>query len=623
MKTRLNNTTVLATVAIVVIVVAATTTGAALYASHHYDRLLDAARDTVQSQSEMIRIALEHQMVENDRSLIDGMIQRFGAEPSVAGVMLLDRQGQVQYVSHHGNTKDMELAPDSKTCRACHDRPAGERDTSRVIETRDGQVLRTVTPIRNAPACYDCHPPEQTVNGILVVDIDTAHLRSGMDRDLGWMVVGTAALILVILGGIALILRTMVARRLHRFETTARQIAAGEFERRIPVAGDDTLSWLAREFNVMADSVTTLLHGVQEQREQLEAVINGIDDGIVVLDPQFRVVAANDAFLRRVGQHRQEALGSGCRDLTSHMCNAEACPAVVCFGAGASHTTILAQVKDGEQTRYEEVRASSIRDATGRPLYVVEVWRDITQRRKTEALMTESQRMAALGMLGSGFSHELNTPLGTILVCLDGIVRSAERGTITAEHLLQTAGVAREQVLRCRGITQQFLRLARGGQGSSEDALELGEAVASVQRLVGPTARDSGVEITAALPAHPVTVRASEAHVQQVLLNLLINAIQACSGGGSVALSIEEDAGIRIVVRDTGRGIQAVDRARIFDPFFSARRGGTGLGLFLSRDFARGWEGDVRLADSTDQGTTFHVCFPARRAASSEEAPRA
>ena len=618
MKTRLRNTTVISTIAIVLTVVAATSIGAALYASHHYDRLLEAARDTAHSQSEMIRIALEHQMEENDRSILGHMIERFAKDPSIHGVMLLDRQGTVRYASPDGQG-DLELAPNSRTCRACHDRPPGERDTSRVIETREGRVLRTVTPIRNAEVCHQCHDPKQAVNGILVVDIDAAKIRAGIEHDLGWMVAGTAIVAFVILGGIALILRTMVLRRLQRFETTARQIASGEFDRRVPVTGDDTLSWLASEFNIMADSVTTLLRGAREQREQLEAVINGIDDGIVVLDPSFHVVAANDAFLRRVGQRRDVALGVPCRSLTHDICHMESCPAALCLGAGGPQTTVVALPGDDGEPRYEEVRASTIRDATGRPLQVVEVWRDITQRRMTEVRMIESQRMAALGMLASGFSHEMNTPLGTILVCLDGMVRAAERGQLQADRVLETAGVARQQVLRCRGITQHFLRLARGGAATTVDALELGEAIGSVRRLVAPTADDRGVEVVAVEPDHPVTVRASEAHLQQVLMNLAINAVQACAPGGSVTLSVEDSDELRVVVRDTGCGIRPGDRPHIFDPFFSARKGGTGLGLFLSRDFARGWDGDVRLASSTEGGTTFHVCFPARPPSPAQE----
>ena len=613
MKLRLRNTMVGLTVGIVAVVVAATSVGAYLYGTHHYDRLLETARTTAHSQAEMIRIALEHQMVEKDRSLIQEMVERFASDPSIDGVMLLDKAGSVRY-SSAGATTERSFSTTSRTCKSCHEKPPSERETSRVFDTRDGSVLRTVMPIRNRKECFGCHPSAQRVNGILLVDINAGRIKKGLASDLSWMVVGTAVLALVILAGVAIIVRLVVLRRLSRFETTARQIAAGMFDRRVPVTGDDTLSWLAREFNMMADSVTTLLTDVRRQREQLETVINGIDEGIVVLDPTLTVIAANDAFLRRVGRLREDAMGRPCRDVAHDLCPAEGCPARGCLRTGDRQTTIVALRNDGAEPRYEEVRASTIRNKEGRILHVVEVWRDITDRRTAEARMADAQRMAALGMLASGFSHELNTPLGTILVCLDGLVRAAERGGSSAEHVLQMAGIAREQVLRCRGITQQFLRLARGGERAHDDALELDAAVRSILRLVAPTATDRGIEVASRPTAGPITVRANEAHVQQVLMNLLINAIQACERGGRVDVGIEVGAEIRVTVCDTGCGITPEDESRIFDPFFSARAGGTGLGLFLSRDFARGWGGDVRVASTSARGSTFWVTFPSHHA---------
>ena len=132
-----------------------------------------------------------------------------------------------------------------------------------------------------------------------------------------------------------------------------------------------------------------------------------------------------------------------------------------------------------EETVWEEVHASPIRRPNGEIVQVVEVWRDITDRRAAEARLAESHRLASLGLLASGFSHELNTPLGTILTCVEGIQRVTASGEASdpevRRRIEENATIAREQLLRCRGITQHFLRLSRG-QNSSGELLELGPA---------------------------------------------------------------------------------------------------------------------------------------------------
>src|SRR5512136_1981944 len=135
-------------------VAAACATGAYLYSLHHFESLLETSRTTALAEGELIRAALEHQMMENDRSLIARMIQSFGSEPRVENVMLLDRSGTVRYSSSPLQSGS-ELRIESPTCQACHRFPPEQRGSSRVIETRGGTVLRSVIPVRNR------EPPDQ------------------------------------------------------------------------------------------------------------------------------------------------------------------------------------------------------------------------------------------------------------------------------------------------------------------------------------------------------------------------------------------------------------------------------------------------------------------------------
>jgi PAS domain S-box-containing protein len=623
MKLRFASMTVGLAVGITAAVVLACSVAAYIYSRHHHQALLETARTAALAEGELIRVALEHQMIENDRSLIARMVESFGRQPHIERVALLDRHGVERY-SAGAPESGTELGINSPTCQACHRLPPDQRSSSRVIETRGGSVLRTVVPIRNRRECHGCHEPAHKINGILLVDYSAGETHAAIAQDLRWMVGGAGAMTLLLVGAVALVIHLAVLRRLRRFETVARQIAAGDLDRRLPAKGSDTLDWLAREFNTMADSVTGLAAGVRNERERLETVINSIDDGIVVLDAERTVIAANEAFLRRAGRARAQMVGSCCRDLPAGACAVANCPSVACLRSGARQVRICERRAPDGALAWEEVHASPILDASGNLTHVVEVWRDISDRRAAEARLAESHRLASLGMLASGFSHELNTPLATVLMCVEGILREIPQigdGHVDWPRITDNATIAREQVLRCRGITQHFLRLSRGNS-SPGDVVDVEAAIATVVRLVEPTARAHSVTVLVVPIAPDLRVRADEAELQHALINLLLNAIQASKAGGRVLVSAETGESVQIRIADEGCGIASENLSRIFEPFFSLRSGGTGLGLFLSLNFVRRWSGDILVESASGKGSTFQIVLPAVGSMRAQEAVR-
>jgi PAS domain S-box-containing protein len=624
MKPRLSGTTAWLAAGVAAAVLLACAAGAYLYSVHHFEALLQNARASMLVEGELIRGALEHQMIENDRTLIAEMVRSFGRQPGFSNVLLMDRNGVVQYSSGPpGTAGDLEI--ESATCQACHSHPPERRATSRVIDSGNGSLLRTVIPVPNREACHGCHDPAHRINGVIMFDRDAGRIRAEMNRDLGWFTAGSGGLALVLLAAIGLIYRTAVLRRLQRFRTTARLIAAGDLGQRLPAGGSDTISWLAHEFNSMADSMTGLVGEVRHQRERLETVINSMDDGIVVLDPQRNVVAANDAFLARTGRSRNEAPGPCCPDPAASACRAD-CPTLACLRSGVRQVRICERTSPGGAPRWEEVHASPIRNTAGEVVQVVEVWRDISGRRAAEARLAESHRLASLGLLASGFSHELNTPLATVLLALEGILRSTPGGgngsSSEWRRVSEAASIAREQVLRCRTVTHQFLRLSRG-QASPVDIVDVAAAVTGAARLIEPTAREHSVQLDVASIPQPLNARGNEAELQQALINLLLNAMQACSPGGRVEVSAarSDAGGARVRVADDGCGIAPEHQERIFEPFFGLREGGTGIGLFLSLNLVRAWGGDIVVASAPGEGSTFEIILPAPSAGVSSPAP--
>ena len=622
MQLRFASITVGLTLGITAAVVAACGVAAYVFSEHYFNRVLDMARTNALAEGELIHTSLEHAMLNNDRPQIAQMIASFGRQARVEQLVLLDHNGVPRYSSAPLDPKE-DFRLGSPTCQACHRKPPDQRASSVVIAAGGGAVLRTVLPIHNRQECHRCHDAAQRINGVLILDYDAGEVRAGITGDLRWLVAGTGALTFFIVGAIFILIRLSILRRLQRLEATARLVSQGDLERRAPVEGSDTLAWLGREFNMMADSMSRLVAEVSAQREQMETVINSIDDGIVVLDPDRRIIAANDAYLRRTGRERNQVIGCHCYQLGIGSCNVPDCPTLAFLQTGTPQVRICEHRRDTGKVTWEEIHVSPILDSAGNPTHLVEVWRDISERRAAEANLAESHRLASLGVLASGFSHELNTPLGTVLTCIEGILRetpSSRRKKVDEARIHENASIAREQLLRCRSITQHFLRLSRG-QRHDRSLVDLRESVEAARRLVSPTARAHSVEIAVRPIEEAIHVRAGEAELQDLLINLLLNAVQASNPGSRVEVETEIGNDVRVRVIDNGCGIPAHCLQKIFEPFFSMRQGGTGLGLFLSLNAVRNWGGDLHVESIPGMGSTFEIVLPAIHPQAAEVRP--
>jgi PAS domain S-box-containing protein len=583
-------------------------------ARQHYESSLDLKRRETYLQDNVIAIALESQMLEDRRDLIRRMIDGFSTDPHLKRLLILDHTGRVQ-LGNDPAFAGRVFPRDSSACLVCHAFPSAVRATSAVIEIDGGSVLRSVYPLRNHEACHQCHDPSITVNGVIITDTDITDVK----RQLAAQVKGMAALVgiiaVVLLAGVVLLVRALVLRRLERIEETTRAMARGDFTRRVDATGSDAVARLGQEFNEMADSVTGLLGQLRRQQTQLENVMGSVEDGLLVMDRTFTVVAVNNALAERIGDARENLLYRRCWEIWPAQCACgsgqadEHCPARACFETGRVQKSLRVRFTRDGAARQEEVFASPILDASGQVEQVVEVWRDITERQSREARMAEFQRLVSLGMLASGFSHEVNTPLGTMLLHVDDLRRCAAAGAVPVETLCAQVETIRTEILRCREITRQFLQLSRG-QSVHQELLEIPALVRSTMPLIAQLAREAGVTVRFVEGGGAPIALANGGAVRQVLLNILLNAVQASPRGAEVRIALRSDAAHWIRIEDDGVGMSPDVRAKVFEPFFSGRPSGTGLGLFVSLNLVRQWGGDIRVSSEPGRGSAFEVSFP-------------
>ncbi|MFZ5586193.1 MAG: PAS domain-containing sensor histidine kinase [Thermodesulfobacteriota bacterium] len=248
--------------------------------------------------------------------------------------------------------------------------------------------------------------------------------------------------------------------------------------------------------------------------------------------------------------------------------------------------------------------------------------RDVTYRKRMEEQLIRSERLAATGKLAFDIAHEVNNPLGGILTYAHLMAEDLGEDNplfSTAEKIIKLTN-------RCKIIVRGLLDFARQDMPNKE-ALDLNQVLGEMLSLIEGHVILKGVELTRRLDPHLPSFYGHRAKLEQVFLNMVINAAEAMEGKGRLELttSHDEEAGeIRVVFRDYGPGIPEDVARRIFEPFFTtkARGRGTGLGLAISHGIIKQHEGRIELVTAPGKGATFSIVLPAARTGKGEAEAR-
>ncbi len=231
-------------------------------------------------------------------------------------------------------------------------------------------------------------------------------------------------------------------------------------------------------------------------------------------------------------------------------------------------------------------------------------------RERIEALekLRHTERLATLGRLSAGMAHELGTPLNVI----SGRAKLISSEELSPEETVHSAKIIGEQADRMTHIMRQLLDYARRGE-SRKQQVDISELLANVAEMLRPTAQKQRIEITLNLPKEPVQIKADLGQIQQVLLNLAMNGIQAMPQGGTLELALVVTEGqLKISICDQGSGIAPEDLPQIFDPFFTTKDvgQGTGLGLSIAQGIVNEHGGQIEVDSTLGEGSRFRLSLP-------------
>jgi PAS domain S-box-containing protein len=364
-----------------------------------------------------------------------------------------------------------------------------------------------------------------------------------------------------------------------------------------------------------------------QKEEFIKNILETVDEGFVIIDPDFRIISANRAYCEQVKSPHCDIFGRHCYEVSHHLgrpcfLEGEECAPSHTFKAGMPYSAIHKHFDSEGNPVHIETKSYPLKDASGNVTAVIETLNNITQQRKLEAQLRHAQKMEAVGTLAGGIAHDFNNILNVIigygamvLVKLEAdspskgqmneLLAAAERAAVLTKRLL---AFSRKQVVEVRPIN-------------------VNETVTGIRkmlfRLIG-----ENIDFQLHLEDVSLVVMADAGQIEQVLMNLASNAKDAMPEGGRLTIGtglqeIDDEfiaingygkpgMYVLITVADTGCGMDAETQKKIFEPFFTTKAigEGTGLGLAISYGIIKQHSGYIKVYSEQGKGTVFKIYLP-------------
>ncbi len=362
---------------------------------------------------------------------------------------------------------------------------------------------------------------------------------------------------------------------------------------------------------------------LETERNRLRVTLESIVEGVIATDARGRVTLVNPAAEALTGWCEEEAVGRPVEEVFriraeepgSRIPNPV--ERVFATGEGVVLGGAVLVARDGTE-RIIADSAAPIRGPDGRILGAVLVFRDVTEERRREQERSRAQHLESLGILAGGIAHDFNN----LLMGISANLEAARRGLPVSHPAYGHLARAEAACFRATQLTRQLLTFARGGE-PSRTRFRLND---HLEEWASFPLRGSNVKLHLELPPDLWPLDADPGQVEQVITNLVLNARQAMPGGGTVRVAAENreigpgDAKLQpgryvvIKVVDSGHGIPREHLPRIFDPYFSTKQTGSGLGLATVHSIVRRHGGVIQVESALGRGSTFRVFLPAAEA---------
>lgn len=562
---------------------------------------------------------------EEEQKLVVDMVRR---DPRLSYLLILDRNGKV--VVHSDPRRIGKVFNDEGTL-SC---------------TRYGQSVQQIY-TRDANISDSPHHGEKVID-ILIPNYDhqgklIGAINAGVSLNYLNRIAQSHYKVLFIGAAILVMLFYLAARKLYRSiiyplnQTVGaiKRVKEGNYSEIYIEERNDELGLLAREFNSMALRISELMVDLREAHEELEnrvkqrttelaaekerlaVTLSSIGEGVISTDLDGVIVLSNDAVAKIVDMDVTDLPGKDLKDVL------QVSPLEGGVEAILKENTVVeirnhSLVSNDGNERLVDAIGSPIRDDSGEYKGMVWVLRDITERQRFEEELIKASKLESLGILASGLAHDFNNLLTVIAgnISLARMVSEGANNDTTTEFLEE----AEKATLQARGLAQQLLAFSRGGEPMKKTV----STASLLRNSVNFALSGSNVSCEFFIPEQLWNVEIDEGQISQVVNNLVINAIQAMPDGGIIRISAdnliiaEPDLNmplspgkyVLLSIADQGKGIPEKYHSRIFEPYFTTKETGSGLGLATSQSIIKKHGGYLTFNSRVDVGTTFYIYLP-------------
>ena len=579
-----------------------------LYAYKHKLIRLELEASTALCQT--LTSSLEIAMLNSDMQAIQLSLDAVSGTANILRVFLLDTLGQTK-ASTDRSISAVRFRKSDEGCRDCH-MGTEKHLLGTILAQGDEQVLRVVTPIANKPQCHVCHGDQALYNGVLVMDRSLKPVKAEILASLRLAVVVAGVSVLLMMWLFRWFIRKHVINRVVYLESLARRVAANELVVDIQLGGNDELASLAHSVSNMRAALKASIDQIGNHRNYLRNLIENMIDGILIIDDTGRVASANRSVSDILGADPLLFRSGVPLDFSvPPLDRLTRIDAMIATAREAEEPVkeVLTLRAQGQEDKHMEIHAGKLVLPPWLRPEVIVVIRDVTTRITAENQVYQSERLATVGRLAAGIAHEINNPMASILTCAEGLLRIQGAGDEGRREYLH---VIKNSAQRCRMITQKLLDYSAASAPTMEPVdmdQVLQESVSLLQFEAGKKKLELVVSESGRIPL----IHGSKDSLVQVLVNLILNSIQAVDPGGKIQVTAEaNDSSVVVSVTDDGPGISVTSLPRIFEPFYTTKPVGmgTGLGLSVSQGIVKHHGGIIEVVESRSGRTCFRVSLP-------------